>query len=465
MAKAKQQELSIEEKLEQALMSDDEQPYEIPSNWVWTRVWSILSEIKNGTTTKQNKEFIGAKVTRIESIQNNKIDFNRVGYIAELESIKDSDWYIADDIAFSHINSAEHVGKTAIIYEDLLPLVHGMNLLRLRLNKACISKYFYYFSQSFQYKQSILERINMAVNQVSINQKQVGDIEFPIPPLAEQQRIVDRIESLFKKLENAKELAQNALDTFETRKAAILHKAFTGELTAQWREKNGVGMDSWVEKLLKDTDIEIIDGDRGTNYPKKEDFSTDGYCVFLNAKNVTKNGFVFEELQFISREKDQILRKGRLEKGDVILTTRGTIGNIAYFDDSVPYEHIRINSGMVIYRGGKEFYKPFLCKLYQSDYILNQISSIKTGSAQPQLPIKIMKELKLPIPSFQEQQEIVSILDRLMENEQKAKELCDVITKVDLMKKAILARAFRGELGTNDPSEESAIELLKECLK
>jgi len=76
----------------------------------------------------------------------------------------------------------------------------------------------------------------------------VAEVLFPLPPLAEQQRIVDCIESLFEKLDQAKGLIQEALDSFESRKAAILHKAFTGELTKKWREENGVGMDSWGEK-------------------------------------------------------------------------------------------------------------------------------------------------------------------------------------------------------------------------
>jgi type I restriction enzyme, S subunit len=95
---------------------------------------------------------------------------------------------------------------------------------------------------------------------------------------------------------------------------------------------------------------EVIDGDRGIHYPGGDDFQDSGYCLFLNAGNVTKTGFRFDDCQFVSREKDRQLNKGKLIRGDVILTTRGTIGNFAYYGSAVPFEHVRINSGMVVLR-------------------------------------------------------------------------------------------------------------------
>ncbi|MBW2202282.1 MAG: hypothetical protein JRF71_15895, partial [Deltaproteobacteria bacterium] len=83
----------------------------------------------------------------------------------------------------------------------------------------------------------------------------------------------------------------------------------------------------WPMVRFEEAPFQIIDGDRGTNYPKKEDFSPSGHCLFLNTKNVRSDGFSFSDMEFISKEKDQALRKGKLQRGDVVLTTRGTIGN------------------------------------------------------------------------------------------------------------------------------------------
>lgn len=460
MARSKKQSLSVEQWMDQAVVSDNDHPYELPMNWIWTKLGSVCKEVQYGYTAKSSTEEIGPKLLRITDIQDGGVDWSNVPF-CEISQVEYSKFKLdPNDIVVARTGAT--TGKSYLISEHV-DSVFASYLIRVKLNNLLNYNYLYHFMQSNLYWGQITE-LAQGIAQPGVNASKLQTMSYPLPPLAEQERIVDRIESLFTKLDQAEELAQTALDSFETRKAAILHKAFTGELTAKWREEHGLSMDSWSTSLLKETDIQIIDGDRGENYPKKEEFTIEGYCLFLNAKNVTKNGFVFEELQFISKERDSILRKGRLEKGDIVLTTRGTIGNIAYFDESVPYEHLRINSGMVIFRGGVDFFKPFLCWLFRTGYITNQISDISTGSAQPQLPIKIMKDLRLPIPNITEQEEIVRILEVLLERETRTKELVDVIDGIELMKKAILARAFRGELGTNDPSEDKAFELLREVV-
>ena len=149
---------------------------------------------------------------------------------------------------------------------------------------------------------------------------------------------------------------------------------------------------------------EIIDGDRGKNYPTQEEFSDEGYCLFLNAKNVTSNGFSFENCMFVTKEKDELLRKGHLNRGDVVLTTRGTIGNLAFYDESVPYENVRINSGMVVLRMNHEI----VSERFFIEQFKMQIGSIKekiaSGSAQPQLPISTMNKIVVLMPSVKQQQ-------------------------------------------------------------
>lgn len=170
-----------------------------------------------------------------------------------------------------------------------------------------------------------------------------------------------------------------------------------------------------MQVKLSLSDIEILDGDRGVNYPKKEEFTQEGYCLFLDASNVTKDGFSFEKKQFISEERDEKLRGGKLRRGDIVLTTRGTIGNFAYYSDKVSYENMRINSGMLILRNGTEFDSQYLYQLLKSSYIGSQIKNITTGSSQPQLTRAIVKELTLLKPSLINQQRIAAVLSSLDE--------------------------------------------------
>ena len=452
MAKARKKEtLTPEERLQAALVPDSEQPYKVPENWCWVRLGSLLSEIKNGTTIKQDKSGIGFKVTRIESLQNQTIDFGRLGTIVNTQEIKDTDWYLAGDIALSHINSAEHVGKTALINADMLPLVHGMNLLRLRFySECCMPLFFQYFSQSFQYKDEILTRINMAVNQVSINQKQISSLEIPLPPVCEQQCIVDRIESLFDKLEEAKQKVQDALDSFETRKAAILHKAFTGELTKQWRQEHGVRMESW--KKSRFDEVATI----RSNLVDPVDFPD---FPHIAPDNIEKKTGILLEYHTIS-EDGVTSGKHRFYPGQILYSKiRPYLSKVVLVDfdglcsaDMYPIE-------------AKENTK-YLWYYMLSEEFLEQASSAGSRSVLPKINQKELSALTVVLPTLiDEQEEIVRILDDLIAKEQQAKEAAEkVLEQIDLIKKAILARAFRGELGTNNPKEESAVELLKKCI-
>ena len=159
--------------------------------------------------------------------------------------------------------------------------------------------------------------------------------------------------------------------------------------------------------------IEIIDGDRGKNYPKQDEFTDEGYCLFLNAKNVTEDGFNFDNKMFISEKKDNLLRKGKLEKGDVVLTTRGTVGNVAFYSEYVPYDNIRINSGMLILRSKQELDNEFLYWTLKSDYFKNQIYTFQSGTAQPQLPISSLNHMEFYLPSMDIQKKIVKILSQI----------------------------------------------------
>lgn len=168
---------------------------------------------------------------------------------------------------------------------------------------------------------------------------------------------------------------------------------------------------------------EIIDGDRGKNYPHQHEFLDEGYCLFLNTGNVTKVGFSFDSNQFISKEKCDLLRKGKLQRHDIVYTTRGTVGNAAYYSDSIPYEHVRINSGMVIIRPKEAIVcTEFLYQILKSDYYRPFFRKHCTGSAQPQLPIKNFSTIELDLPDLPVQCRIAGILstyDDLIENNQK----------------------------------------------
>jgi type I restriction enzyme S subunit len=177
-----------------------------------------------------------------------------------------------------------------------------------------------------------------------------------------------------------------------------------------------IGMipEDWEVKKFEEITVKIIDGDRGINYPKQDEFKKEGFCLFLNTKNVPGDKFNFDDCDFVSKERDNLLRKGKLSREDIVLTTRGTVGNVALYDNDIKFENMRINSGMVIIRNDKNIFDShFLYHLLRSPILRNQFSSIYTGSAQPQLPIRDINKINLVIPPLPEQIAISKILSSI----------------------------------------------------
>ena len=455
--------LTIEERLQQALVPAEEQPYEVPENWVWVRLGSLLKEIKNGTTIKQDKSGNGFSVTRIESLQNQTIDLMRVGTILETEKIKETDWYKSGDITLSHINSIEHVGKTALITDAMLPLVHGMNLLRLRFFEIYTPDLFQLYSQTYQYKNEIRSRINMAVNQVSINQKQLSSLEIPLPPLSEQQRIVERIEELFAKLDEAKEGLQEVADSFAVRKAAILHKAFTGELTKQWRLENGVSDESWEESNLGSF---IACGPQNGLYKPKSSYGDGIRIIRIDA---FYDGVIeqWDELKRLRLDENEI-ECYSLNLNDILINR---VNSMQYLGKSALVRELKDicvfeSNIMRLSVDESRIYPEFLISFLNSQMGLNELrKNAKQAVNQASINQQDIKNVIINLPALSEQHEIVRLIDELLAREHKAQQAAEqALASIDLMKKSILARAFRGELGRNKASEASALELLKQVL-
>ncbi len=200
----------------------------------------------------------------------------------------------------------------------------------------------------------------------------------------------------------------------------------------------------WEKKNLGEAGIQIIDGDRGINYPNGNDFTIEGYCLFLNAKNVTKKGFSFIEKSFISMEKDELLRKGKLERFDIVLTTRGSVGHISYYDLNVPFLHLRINSGMVLIRTSQKIINSdYLYKYFNSNQIQREIDTVAFGSAQPQLTVGEISKFNILFPSLPEQQKIASFLTAV---EDKLQALKKKKSLLEQYKKGVMQKIFSQEL-------------------
>ena len=258
------------------------------------------------------------------------------------------------------------------------PFAQGADGIKiLETIEALEPKFLYYFLRTSPLKSDGYRR----------HFSRLKEKEVPLPPLEVQREIVAEIEGYQRVIDGARAVVVN------------------------YRPQIVVDPE-WPLVTFAEAPFSIIDGDRGVNYPKKENFSSDGYCVFLNTKNVRSDGFNFNEVEFITREKDEALRKGRLHRGDVVLTTRGTIGNTSYYDNSIPFDVVRINSGMLIFRSNEnKLSGNYLFQFFRSQNFKEQCDAITSGSAQPQLPIRSLNEARLPLPDLGIQQAVVAEIE------------------------------------------------------
>ncbi|HZW67306.1 MAG TPA: restriction endonuclease subunit S [Pseudogracilibacillus sp.] len=203
-------------------------------------------------------------------------------------------------------------------------------------------------------------------------------------------------------------------------------------------------MSEWKKYKLENL-VVFIDGDRGKNYPKQDEYLEKGYCLFLNTSNVTKEGFNFSKVNYISESKDKLLRNGRLEFDDIILTTRGTIGNLALYREYMYYP-MRINSSMLILKTKEVLTSEFLYYLLKTQSMQFHMRLFSSGSAQPQLPVRDLKKIEVMIPSRKVQDEIVSILsnyDKLIENNNRRIQILEQ-TAEELYKEWFVRMRFPG---------------------
>lgn len=462
MARAKKEAaLTPEERLQAALVPDWEWPYKLPENWCWTRIGNYVDYV---TDYVANGSFASLKANvSIFKDENYALMVKTQDFANGFtKSLTYTDKHGYDFLSKSTLHGGElilsnigSVGKVFRVPYFDRPMTLASNSVMVKCYNSRDYDWMYYFLLSpIGFEE--LKSITTGTAVPKFNKTDLKTIPLPVPPLAEQQRIVDRIESLFAKLDEAKEKAQAVVDSFETRKAAILHKAFTGELTAKWREEHGVGMESWEVRTLDSVCSSIFDGDHMPP-PKAE-----SGIPFLVISNVNTGHLTFENTRFVPQEYYDTLSDTRKPQlGDVLYTLVGSFGIPVVVNSKRPFCFQR---HMALLRP-IDVSPQFLWYILQTPEMYDKASSIATGTAQLTVPIKGLRAMTIPRPNIAEQVEIVRILDGFFAREQSAKEAAEaVLDQIDLMKKSILARAFRGELGTNDPSEESAVELLKRVL-
>lgn len=447
--------LTIEERLQQALVPAEEQPYEVPENWVWVRLGAVCF-FENGYAFKSDKfsSEKGIPVIRISNIKENNVDLDDC--IKTLEENIDEKYIVHQGDLLIAMSGAT-TGKNGVYMSaNIAYLNQRVGNIKVKNKELLIEKFRNFYIANMQN-----EILNTAYGgaQPNISSQKMSVMTFPLPPLSEQQRIVERIEELFAKLDEAKERLQEVADSFAVRKAAILHKAFTGELTKQWRLENGVSDESWEEKKLGEVGSWLGGGTPSTS---REEYWENGNILWITSKDM-KSAVIEDTLMKVNEKGVKNSSANYIEKPALLVVMRSGILRRT-FPVAMVKKPFTVNQDLKAIIPDKDDLE-FLYWMLLSNEQRILDTCMKNGTTVESINSNALKDLTFKCPTLSEQHEIVRLIDDLLARERSAQQATEqAMASIDLMKKSILARAFRGELGTNKASEASALELLRQVL-
>lgn len=439
MAKKK---MTLEEKLEDAIIKD--KPYDVPEKWLWTKLQYVANWTSGGTPKSTHPEYYDGDIPwLIIADMNDGEIYSSNKTITEEGLINSSAKIIEEEsVLIAMYGSIGKLGITKIKCSCNQAIAFTKEIMPITYNK------FIYYYLMF-YRDKIISR-GKGGTQQNISLTVLKDVEIVIPPLEEQQRIVAKIEGLFEKLDKAKELIEEARDDFEKRKQSIIEKALMGEYVSG----------------VKLTEVELGNILSFKNGMSKRSGKEGNETKVLRLADVSSDTIYSENARSMLLTGKEIANY-KVEYGDLlIIRVNGTKKNVgkaveyigedicAYCDHLIRIDCSQINKNYIKY-------------LINSDSVRRQIDELIVSSAgQNTISQSSLNKIKtMWVEDNKVQEEIVNVINTLIDKEKSIEELTALEEQIELIKKSILAKAFRGQLGTNSEDDESALELLKEILK
>lgn len=499
----KKGELSIEERLEQSIVAKEEEPYKVPSNWVWTRLENI-GALQTGTTPQTSKaEYFGNDIPFITpaDITNETMIYTNRG----LSLLGKEKSRVAEKNSILQVCIGGSIGKVFYTNRDVC---FNQQINSITLYKSEY-KYIYFLLKSDFFYHNLLKNSRGTATPI-INKSTWGNLIIPLPPLEEQKRIVEKLDSLFEKIQKIKEIIEEVKEKTTSRREAILSKAFSGELTEKWRGENHTEnarellvkindekLKLWEDECKKAEDegrkkpakpkLKTIDemligaeeepyklpnnwvwtrlGDitnvvsGGTPSTSKEEYYN-GNIPWITPKDLSnyKEKYILNGARNITEEGLKKSSAVLLPINSVLMSSRAPIGYVV-----INKKEVSTNQGFKSFTPSISYIPEYLYHYLKKSK--NYLESIATGTTFKELSGDKAKKIIFPLPPLEEQKEIVRVLDKIFEEENRISELISLENKIEILEKTILDRAFRGELGTGNNDDEPAIELLKKCLE
>ena len=498
---------SQEELLKEALVPVEEQPYEVPKNWVWFKTGHCIT-IERGITFPGSAKNYTPKYGLIGCARTSNIQEE---FIWDDMIYVNSDYYKGninklvkeEDILMSAANSYHLVGKVSYIHELKEQITFGGFLLCIRTNTVN-SKYLYYFLKN-QFILGIFRKLSsQTTNIANINAAKIESLPFPVPPENEQKRIVDKVEKLLGKINQAKKLIEEAKATFELRRAAILDKAFRGELTKKWRDNQEYlkpgniyleeinelklkrykldcdeALELGVKKPQKIKSISVVNSTADFELPdnwitcslgeivydfrygtsSKSDYNYEGVPV-LRIPNIGNEHITVEDIKYL--RENQVERSNTVSEGDLLIIrsngSKDLVGKCALVNKNC--EGYAFASYLIRLRPIGVF-PEYVYYLLRSENVRKQFfNKAKSSAGISNINTVELSATNIPLPSYEEQIQIVEVIKHLFSIEDEVLNRINTKDLLSSLSESVLSKAFRGELGTSNIEEENPEFLL-----
>ncbi|QSJ20342.1 restriction endonuclease subunit S [Nostoc sp. UHCC 0702] len=486
--------------------------YELPQGWVWVNFSTVINKVKRGPSLKCNQEGLGIRYITSGNLANGQLNLNLdQKYLQGFDQIEKCKLK-PGDLILNCVNSIEQIGKSAVFKTCHGEAIVGFNNYALELkNEAILSEFANYFCQTIIAKKQIYFLIKRAVNQVSFATRELDFISIPIPPIAEQNRIVSKIEELFTQLDAGVELLKKVKAKLKRYRQAVLKAAVEGNLTKEWREANQGELEPasvLLERILKQRrekwEAEQLakmkaqgktpkDDSWKLKYkePVRPDISDlpelpDGWCwgtfdqvcervtvghvgsmkdeyiengiPFLRSQNVRENRYNSEGIKFISPNFHTQLRKSSLEPGDLVVVRSGSVGVSCVIPETLKEANC---SDLVIVKQPKAI-NPYFAAFYMNSVARSRVNAQQVGVALIHFNTQSMAAMPVPIPPIIEQLKIVEAVELLLSVIDQLEKTIDVnLKRAERLRQTILKQAFEGKLVPQDPNDEPAEKLLE----
>ena len=403
------------------MIPTNKQPYPLPNGWQWVTLESVAECLDN----------LRSPVNAAERAKRP----GKIPYYGATGQVGWIDDFLTDE---QLVLLGEDGAPFLDLFKDKAYIIEGKawvnnhaHILRSRFGSVG-NKFLCHYLNAFDFSSYV-----NGTTRLKLTQAKMKKIPIPLPPLDEQKRIVALLDELFADLDEAKTLAQAVVDGSELRRAAILQKAFNGELSRLWRDEHGITLDSWQQCLLGELLLPMQ-----TKRPAGKIFRYIDIDSIDNERQAVRAPKIIETAEAPSRASRAV------ESGNVLFSmVRPYLKNVALIDESL--SDCIASTGFFVCRCTKKILSKFLYQFLCFDGTINYLTQFMKGDNSPAIRRNEFLSTPINLPPLEEQKEIVSLLDDLLSREQRTKEFAlKTVERVELMKKSILARAFRGALLT-----------------